>query len=347
MAKRLLALQVAQYAAQAGFPASAIAEAVAYAGIESSWDPTARSPTGCIGLWQICGTSVHGDLTDPLTNAKAAYAKWKACSGGSFACDWTPYDQGSSNPNWNGYYQQALAVAAHAVAPSLLQGETRSDLNGIEQGFATDITQTYLASQAVLGMVPAVADIVSQAQSALSSALDALGPSRRLLVGSQLDMSNPWTAATTLQGLAQRLQSVVAVGDQAVSTVLASAEGGFPAEIAQWWELHVGQPHLATAGSGENASRALIDFLKHQAAWLDSGAAAIEPVGSHLQQAPGTLEQLGNTLTRKIITMGQRLDTTSDQLWTMEQENMARFGPTGQDPRLALSKLLSVGREDE
>ncbi len=87
-------------------------------------------------------------------------------------------------------------------------------------------------------------------------------------------------AAATLRGLAQRLPAVLAPGDQAVSTMLANARGGFPAEIAQWWDRHVGQASLANPGYSEHASRALIDFLNQHADWLDSVAAAMQTAAS-------------------------------------------------------------------
>lgn len=111
----LTAAEVMAYAKAAGFPVSVLPQAAAYAGIESGWNTNAVSSTGCIGLWQICGTQVSGDLKDPSVNAKAAFAKWKSCNGGSFACDWDPYDQGQSNPNWGTYFNQALQAAGGAL----------------------------------------------------------------------------------------------------------------------------------------------------------------------------------------------------------------------------------------
>jgi hypothetical protein len=108
----LSAAQVMNYAAGAGFTGTALLEAVAYSWIESSFNSTAVSSTGCRGLWQICGQPVPGDLNDPSINAQNAFAKWRACRGGSFTCDWTPYDQGPANRMWAQGYQLAQQAAA-------------------------------------------------------------------------------------------------------------------------------------------------------------------------------------------------------------------------------------------
>ncbi len=94
----------------AGWRSATLVEAVTYNGIESGWNWNAVSYTGCEGGWQICPPRV-GDF-DPQTNANIAYEKWAACRGGSFDCDWTPYDQGYANPSWNTDY----AIAQQAVA---------------------------------------------------------------------------------------------------------------------------------------------------------------------------------------------------------------------------------------
>lgn len=126
--KVLTALQVAAYWLLAGGPLSAVPQAVAYAGIESGLDANNVSSTGCTGLWQICATSLNASnpaaLTNPLTNAQQAVAKWKGC-GGSFSCDWTPYDGGPNNIGWAGWYSQGLSAA------SKLQGATQADLSAI------------------------------------------------------------------------------------------------------------------------------------------------------------------------------------------------------------------------
>jgi hypothetical protein len=97
----------------AGWRGTTLVEAVAFSGIESTWGPAAVSPTGCLGLWQLCPT--HSRDLDPQTNADDAHSKWAHCSGGSFDCDWTPYDKGHRNPAWSTDY--AIAVKAVAALP--------------------------------------------------------------------------------------------------------------------------------------------------------------------------------------------------------------------------------------
>lgn len=94
----------------AGWRGPVLVQAVAYSGIESGWRVDAVSPTGCLGLWQLCPTRQR-DL-DPQTNADDAHGKWQACDGGSFSCAWDPYDGGSGNPAWGRDY----AIAQQAVA---------------------------------------------------------------------------------------------------------------------------------------------------------------------------------------------------------------------------------------
>jgi hypothetical protein len=89
---------VARVGYNAGWRGAALVDAVAYAYIESAFRPTAVSRTGCVGLWQICPP--HPDDMDPQANAGHAFGKWRGCRGGSFACDWDPYDGGPGNPAW-------------------------------------------------------------------------------------------------------------------------------------------------------------------------------------------------------------------------------------------------------
>lgn len=96
------ASQIAQVAAQAGFPASAIPIAVAIALAESSGNPGARC-SNCLGasedsrgLWQI-NVKAHPqyaavNLYDPLTNAQAALA---VSGGGSNWSPWTTFKTGA------------------------------------------------------------------------------------------------------------------------------------------------------------------------------------------------------------------------------------------------------------
>jgi hypothetical protein len=98
----------------AGWRGPILAQAGAYAYIESGFRPTAVSSTGCKGLWQLCPPPA--DAFDPQANARHAYEKWRRCRGGSFDCDWTPYDQGTANRGWAAGY--ALAQKAMTGLPN-------------------------------------------------------------------------------------------------------------------------------------------------------------------------------------------------------------------------------------
>lgn len=146
----LSAGQVAQYAYNAGWRGNDLQLAIAHSYIESSFDPNARSPTGCGGLWQLC--PAPPGWQDPQTNAKFAYIKWKA-AGSSFDPDWTRYNGGSKNPRWNEGWKLAQQAAASigattgaavssssssatTVSGSGLLGGRQVDPWGISQGIA-------------------------------------------------------------------------------------------------------------------------------------------------------------------------------------------------------------------
>lgn len=98
----LSASQIAQYAANAGFSGDDLATAVAIALAESGGEvnppnpDAAITPGGSIGLWQInlyYHPEFNGlDLTDPQTNADAAYAVYQA-AGYNFM-PWSTYKSG-------------------------------------------------------------------------------------------------------------------------------------------------------------------------------------------------------------------------------------------------------------
>ncbi len=69
---------------EAGGPAWAESHAVEIASCESGFNPRAYNPSGATGLWQILGSVVPGDLTNPSVNAANAVAKFRA-SGDTFA----------------------------------------------------------------------------------------------------------------------------------------------------------------------------------------------------------------------------------------------------------------------
>jgi hypothetical protein len=146
----LSASEVAQYGYNAGWRGNDLLLAVAHAYIESSFDPSVTSPTGCAGLWRLCPPPAGA--YDPQTNANAAYAKWKA-AGSSFDRDWTPFNGGSKNPRWNEGWKLAQQAAASigagtgtaasssssratTVSGSGLLGGKQVDPWGIGQGIA-------------------------------------------------------------------------------------------------------------------------------------------------------------------------------------------------------------------
>ncbi len=105
------AVVAARAAYAAGWRGQDLVQAVAYGYIESTLHPTAVSSTGCEGWLQTCPPRA-GDL-DPQGNAVHAHEKWAACDGGSWRCDWDPYDGGPSNPRWaTGYALGLQAVKA-------------------------------------------------------------------------------------------------------------------------------------------------------------------------------------------------------------------------------------------
>lgn len=110
----LSASDIAGYAQNAGFDGDDLTTAVAVALAESSGNPGAvgdlqLTPGGSIGLWQI-NLKAHPeyanvDLTDPQTNANAAYAIYLAANS-SFS-PWSTYK--------NNAYQAYLVTATNAT----------------------------------------------------------------------------------------------------------------------------------------------------------------------------------------------------------------------------------------
>jgi hypothetical protein len=108
----LTAAQIAGYAETAGFTGPDLQVAVAVALAESSGNPNAVgdlaiTPGGSIGLWQI-NLKAHpqytaAELTDPQTNANAAYAIY-AAAGNQFT-PWSTYNGGQ----YSAYIVQAQA----------------------------------------------------------------------------------------------------------------------------------------------------------------------------------------------------------------------------------------------
>jgi hypothetical protein len=68
----------------AGGPAWAAPAAASIAECESGGNPVAYNPSGATGVWQILGSVVPGDLTNPYVNAANAVSKFRT-SGNTFA----------------------------------------------------------------------------------------------------------------------------------------------------------------------------------------------------------------------------------------------------------------------
>ena len=107
----------------AGFPSdrTVLAQGMAVVSIESGfggssadWVPNSAD---CIGYWQI-QLSTHASATPErecslVTATEDAYVLWKACSGGSFKCDWYDFEGSSSGAAQQ--YQQYLSKADEAI----------------------------------------------------------------------------------------------------------------------------------------------------------------------------------------------------------------------------------------
>lgn len=121
-----------QLAREAGFnPADAIVMAAISMAECGNCDLSGINATGDTGLWQINrvhwgssqpSSSVFGNLADPLTNAKAAYAVWKGRGGGVSGFQaWCTYPGGCGGQpgvsNWNALLTSST-VAAGQVDPS-------------------------------------------------------------------------------------------------------------------------------------------------------------------------------------------------------------------------------------
>lgn len=80
----LTSAEVGQLWLSAGGAAWAESKAVEIAYCESGFNPRAYNPSGATGIWQILGSVVAGDLTNPSVNAANAVAKFDA-AGDSFS----------------------------------------------------------------------------------------------------------------------------------------------------------------------------------------------------------------------------------------------------------------------
>lgn len=127
----LSAQDIAGYASNAGWNGSDLTMAVAIALAESSGRPGAVGDVpigGSVGLWQIY-TKMHPefagqDLTDPQTNANAAYQIYQRAGGFT---PWTTYNNIAKGitPNASQYFDEAsVGVTAMQQQQSVSQDQT-------------------------------------------------------------------------------------------------------------------------------------------------------------------------------------------------------------------------------
>jgi len=147
----LTATQIYNLAQEAGFRGQDATNAVAIALAESSGNTTIVNGIGAMGLMQIYdghypSASRIAEMSDPLANMKAAYAKYAASQqttcGGWWP--WASYNEGpchNSDPNRNNTWRSFLNVAQTASGG----GNVTSDSSG-----ATDDATGTVASGATL-----------------------------------------------------------------------------------------------------------------------------------------------------------------------------------------------------
>lgn len=108
----------ARAARDAGWPAQELVKAVAVAGAESTFDPSARNSIGASGLWQIFEPAhpqfaaqwADGTWRDPQVNARMALTVWRASGWDA----WTTVT-GADTPGRVPTYPRFLADAQRAV----------------------------------------------------------------------------------------------------------------------------------------------------------------------------------------------------------------------------------------
>jgi hypothetical protein len=107
--------QLMQLWVQAGGPASVANIAAAIALAESGGNANARNSIGATGLWQIYnGPNTDPGLRDPMANARAAVAKYRAAHGFT---PWTTYT-GADTPGHEKTYLRFLGAGAVAGGPT-------------------------------------------------------------------------------------------------------------------------------------------------------------------------------------------------------------------------------------
>lgn len=124
--QKLSPTQIYQLAIQAGWSGADAVTATALALAESGGQTNVINGIGATGLWQIYNgvypsDSIAQQYSDPLTNARAAYAKWAASKNTSCGgwWPWASYDEGpcasrqeaNRNNSWRTFLGMAQAAA--------------------------------------------------------------------------------------------------------------------------------------------------------------------------------------------------------------------------------------------
>lgn len=171
----LSANQVAAAAYAGGFRGNQIAEAVAVAYAESSWDTTNKNSC-CHGLWQIniqAHPNMKNNVYDPVQNATYAHQIYSSEGGwcrGNNPPNCNPF-QGYGNSNYKSAYPKGVAAQKYleqqlATAGSATQGDLTGKVNTVN-----DILKKILGTAALgpIALLPGMDNPLSAASSALSA----------------------------------------------------------------------------------------------------------------------------------------------------------------------------------
>jgi len=166
----LTASQIYNLAVEAGFKGQDAVNATAVALAESSGNTSVVNSIGAMGLMQIYDGSYPSAsriaaMSDPLSNMKAAYAKFAASQQTSCGgwWPWASYNEGpchNSDPNRNNTWRSFLNVAETASGQGITTGDT---------GGATDDATGAVASSAALVTAQSETSDTSSAPSFLGS----------------------------------------------------------------------------------------------------------------------------------------------------------------------------------
>jgi len=154
----LTATQIYNLAQEAGFRGQDAINATAVALAESSGNTSVVNSIGAMGLWQIYDghypdASRIAAMSDPLANARAAYAKFQASQqttcGGWWP--WASYNEGpchNSDPNRNNTWRSFLNVAQTASEGGVTTGDDTGATGGATGTIASGAALVTAQSQA-------------------------------------------------------------------------------------------------------------------------------------------------------------------------------------------------------